>query len=249
MSVCDEYWGRSMLYGWNAVNSAKRHGDQLRADFHVFLFVMLDCDFSYVLHGLNMARCNTVMPVISRGSYGTHLLDDVPGRAELAVDAGLAQLVQQVFVEVALVVIGVFLHQLIHSVHAVHHPGEHQGRGQLEDGVAHVLTIGAVLVAVEVLDEGEDPLLHDGVHPPGVKVVEYRPLQLATVDLPVADLHLVRKDALIGQTQHGTLLGAEVVGGIQIMDKHQVSHLLDDVQRVGQTACPENLPQAVYFVF
>ena len=35
----------------------------------------LDCDCGYVLHGLHMTGCNTVMPLIFRSSYGTHLLD------------------------------------------------------------------------------------------------------------------------------------------------------------------------------
>ena len=41
----------------------------------------LNDDSGYVLHGLYMARGKTVMPIILRGSYGTHLLD------HLAADA------------------------------------------------------------------------------------------------------------------------------------------------------------------
>jgi len=36
---------------------------------------LLDCDCGYVLHGLYMTHGNTVMPVISRCSYGTFFLD------------------------------------------------------------------------------------------------------------------------------------------------------------------------------
>ena len=36
---------------------------------------LLNGNRSYVLHGLHMTRCNTVMPIIFRSSYGTHLLD------------------------------------------------------------------------------------------------------------------------------------------------------------------------------
>ena len=35
----------------------------------------LDCDSGDVLHGLNMTGSDTVMPIISRGSYGTIFLD------------------------------------------------------------------------------------------------------------------------------------------------------------------------------
>ena len=35
----------------------------------------LNCDSGYVLYGLHMTHCNTVLPIILRTSYGTHLLD------------------------------------------------------------------------------------------------------------------------------------------------------------------------------
>ena len=39
------------------------------------VLLLLDGNCGYVLHGLRMTRCNTVMPLIFRSSYGTHLLD------------------------------------------------------------------------------------------------------------------------------------------------------------------------------
>ena len=123
------------------------------------------------------------------------------------------------------------------------------GTSPLEDGIAHVLGIGTVLTAVQILDERKYPLLHDRVHSACVKVMEHRPLQLSAINLPLADLHFIRKNALEGQTQHGTLFGAEIVSGIQIMDKHQIRNLLDDIQWVHQAACSENIPQAVNSIF
>ena len=35
----------------------------------------LDCDCGYVLHGLYVTHGNTIMPIILRCSYGTHVLD------------------------------------------------------------------------------------------------------------------------------------------------------------------------------
>ena len=37
--------------------------------------ILLNCDCCYVLHSLHVTHGNTVMPIILRTSYGTHLLD------------------------------------------------------------------------------------------------------------------------------------------------------------------------------
>ena len=34
-----------------------------------------------------------------------------------------------------------------------------------------------------------------------------------------------------------------------VVDEHQICHLFDNVQRIGQTACPEDLPKAVNLTF
>ena len=100
---------------------------------------------------------------------------------------------------------------------------------------------------MQVFDEGEDPLLDGAVHLPGGEVMEHAPLELTAVDTAVANLHVFGKDALKGQPEHGSLPGPGVVRVVQIMDEHQIGHLFDDIQRIGQTACPEDFPKAVNF--
>ena len=38
------------------------------------VLLLLDGNRGYVLHGLHMTGCNTIMPIIFRSYYGTHLL-------------------------------------------------------------------------------------------------------------------------------------------------------------------------------
>lgn len=79
--------------------------------------------------------------------------------------------------------------------------------------------------------------------------MEHAPLELLAVDGAVAYLHLTRKDALIRQAQHIRLFGPEVIGIIQIVDKHQIGDLLDDAQRVHKTTRRKGIPKTVDFVF
>ena len=97
---------------------------------------------------------------------------------------------------------------------------QHQRRGDLEDGVPHVFGVGAILVGVQVLDEGKHQLLYHLVHLPGGKIVEPAPLQLLPGHPAVADLHLTCKETLMRQAQHGALLGAQGVGLVQVVDEH-----------------------------
>ena len=50
------------------------------------------------------------------------------------------------------------------------------------------------------------------------------------------------------QAQHGALFGPKIVGIVQVANKHQVGHLLHDIQWIGDAARPENLPKAVDFI-
>lgn len=79
--------------------------------------------------------------------------------------------------------------------------------------------------------------------------MENAPLELCTVHSALPDLHFPCKDALIGQTQHGGFFGVGVVAFIEVVNEHQIGHLLDHIQGIRQAARPENLPQAVNFAF
>ena len=78
--------------------------------------------------------------------------------------------------------------------------------------------------------------------------MEPGPLELFPGHGAVSHLDLSGKNALVGQAQHGTLLGPQVVRLIQVVDEHEVGHLLHHVQGVGDAAGPEGLPEAVDFV-
>ena len=79
--------------------------------------------------------------------------------------------------------------------------------------------------------------------------MKHAPLQLAALNGSPAHLHFSGKHTFIRQTEHGRLPGPQVIRVIQIMDKHQIGHLFDDFQRIGQPAGPENFPQTVDSVF
>ena len=63
---------------------------------------------------------------------------------------------------------------------------------------AHILGVGAVLVGVESLNEGEHQLLHDRIHLSRGKIVELGPLELFSVYSSVAYPNLPCKNALVG---------------------------------------------------
>ena len=96
---------------------------------------------------------------------------------------------------------------------------------------------------------GAYAFLHDAVHLRGREVVKHRPFQLISGEFTPADFQFLRENALMGHAQHDTFFRAAVVGGVQIVNKHQVGHLLDHVQRIGDTARPKRFPKAVDFIF
>lgn len=126
---------------------------------------------------------------------------------------------------------------------------QHQRSGDVENGIPHILGIGAILVGVEVFDEGKHPPLHRRVQPSGRKVVEHKLFELIAQNGSLPHLHLIDKNAPVGQAQHGTLFSALVVGGIQVEDEREIGHLLHHVQGIGNTAGPKGLPIAVNFIF
>ena len=179
-----------------------------------------------------------------------HHADDVAGRAELTVNTGGSDLTEEVFINIAAGIAVLHLrHLLINAVQSSDDLIQHQRRGDFENGVVHILGVGAGLIAVERLDEREHPLLHSGVHFSRGEIVKYRPLQLISRNGAVTDFDLVSKDAFVWQAQHGALFGPQIVGIVQIADKHQIGHLLHNVQRVGDAAGPKNFPKAVDSIF
>ena len=163
---------------------------------------------------------------------------------------GGRQLGQQVFVDIA-PHIGILnlTGFLVDAVHGGDNFIQHQGRGNFENGIPHVFGIGAVLVGMQTLNKREDPFLHDAVHLCGGKIMEHRPFQLIAGDGPFSDGNLTVKNAFVRQAQHGAFFGALVVGCVQIVNKHQIGHLFHDIQGVGDTACPEDFPETVDFIF
>ena len=178
-----------------------------------------------------------------------HHADYVARRAELAVHARRGDLGKEVLVYVAAHVGAVgLLHLGIYLVHRRDDLLEHERRGDLEDGIAHVLGIGAVLIRMQPFDEREHLFLHHGVHFPCREVVKPRPFELFPSHHALSNAHFACEDTLVRQAEHGALLGAEVVRLVQVVDEHQIGHLFHHVQRIRYAAGPEGLPEAVYFV-
>lgn len=168
-----------------------------------------------------------------------HHADDVPGSAELAVGPSGGELGEQVLVHVPA---DVRSRQAggVEGVRLVHNLTELLGRGDHEDGVAHVLGVGAVRAGAQGLQKGKNAVLDDVEHLCGGQVPEDRPHVLSP---------LPAENAGIGQVQHDGLLGPGVVQSVQVVDEHEVGDLLDDGQRVGQPIGPEGLPERVDLVF
>ena len=105
-----------------------------------------------------------------------HHADDVPRRAELPIHPGGSDLGEEKLVDIPPhIPVMELCHLLIDAVQGGDDLLQHQRGGNLEDGVSHILGVGAGSVAVQVFDEGEHPLLHDHIHLPGRKIPEHRP--------------------------------------------------------------------------
>ena len=102
---------------------------------------------------------------------------------------------------------------------------------------------------MQVFDKREYPFLHHAVHLRSREIVKHAPLQLGAVHRLVPDLHFLRKDAFERQAQHGAFLRPQGIGSIQIMDEHEIGHLLNHIQRIGQATRPEDFPDTVNSVF
>ena len=179
-----------------------------------------------------------------------HHADDLARCAELSVAACGGNFIQQIFINIPANVRGIrLIHLFIDGVHGGDDLIQQQRRRHLENGVPHIFGIRAFLVPVQILDKRENQILHGAVHLRRGKIVKDAPFQLCAVDGLLSDLHFFCKNALIGHSEYGVFHCPGIIRFIQIVNKHQVCHLLDHVQRICQAAGPEDFPETVYFVF
>ena len=167
-----------------------------------------------------------------------HHFDDVARRAELAVGAALGNLAEQVFVNVAHDVLVV----QVEAVQRIHHAHQHTGRRHKEQRILHIAGEGSILAGMKlVLDEREHQLVHVLEHGFRLEMAEFAPaaILMRFVENGVDDFHV--KSGRIG------LLAQLVV--VQNFDEHEVGDLLNHRQRIGHAGRPEDVPNAIDFVF
>ena len=197
----------------------------------VVFFLTVKEDFFFAALFQVLARCDEEAGRAASGvaddfvRLGIHQLDhhfdDMARCAELTVQAGLRDFGEQIFIGVTAHIHRLrLIHQAVNFIQRVHYFGKQQRRGQLENGIVHIFGVGTVLVTVQILDERKHPFLHSSVHFLCRKIVEHAPFELLTVDGALAELHLVRKNALVRQPQHGGFLGAQIVGIVQVVNEH-----------------------------
>ena len=95
---------------------------------------------------------------------------------------------------------------------------------------------------MQIFDEREYHLLHDGIHLLRREIMKNRPLELRSINNPVPNLNLSGKYAFIGEPQHGAFFSVQIIAVIQVMNEHKVCHLLNDIQRIGKSSRPEDFP-------
>ena len=170
-------------------------------------------------------------PVGGRGrDHLHHHADDVARRAELPVAPGGVELAEQVFVQVALHVL-----VLLRDFHLVDQLAGFDQQGGLADlalGVGHVALERAALLAQRA-EPGEDGLFEMAQRLAGLVASS----RSASASRPGCGL--VVRLAPPGLPLQG------VLAVIQAFQKQQIRELLDGVQRVGQPARPEFVPQGV----
>lgn len=162
-----------------------------------------------------------------RRGHFHHQLDDVARGTELAVLAGAGDLAQHVFVQVAL---GVAVGH-VDVVELVNHVGQHPGRGHHEQGVLHVVAVGAAALAsladplAERFHERKDLVTHDLEQPLRRHFAEMRPAQMLLA-LPEKARPRVFPGA-------AGLVFLALLDLVQALDEQQISELLDHRQGVG----------------
>ena len=167
-----------------------------------------------------------------------HHLDDMARGAELAIGAGLGDLRKQVLIYIAHDVLVV----QIQAVQRVNHTHQHAGGGDKEQRILHILGKGSILTCVQlVLDKRKYFFVHIAEH--GLRLI-------MTEIMPPAILMLRIKSRIYNRHIKCGCIGffAQFII-VQNFDEHQVCNLLDNRQGVGHTGRPENIPNAVDFIF
>jgi hypothetical protein len=177
-----------------------------------------------------------------------HRRDDVARRAELAVLAGRGDLRQHVLVHVALgvAVAHVELVELLDDLI------QERGPRDLKAGVAHMARIGRAL-AVERPDEREHMFVEDAEHLARLEMLEFRPAQVFVGFAAFVRVAGFRdpivtfgKDAPLDRLpQSGGSALLQLLHLVEALDEDQVGDLLDHLQRVGEPARPEVVPDAI----
>ena len=190
------------------------------------------------------ARCTTGR--VTNGIFGFrvkqfhHHADNMTGSTELTVHASGGQFGKQMFIHITLGIgVHVLCHVQIDIIQGINNLGQELRSGDFENRITHIPRIGAFLAAMEILDKGENLGLHKLIHLFSREVTEYRPFVL------VVSL----KDAGIRQLQHHTAFSFLCIRFVQVVNKHKIGHLLDHIQGICNTACPEHFPEGIYLVF
>ena len=175
---------------------------------------------------------------VGRGEFH-HQADDVARGAELAILPSAGNLAQHVFVEVAL---GIpVLHR--DMVEQVHHFGQQRRGGDGKAGILHVMAVGRA-IAAHGAQEGEDMLAHDRIQVPRCEVLEAGPAEVLVS--PALGVSAFREDAMLQRLiQHQRLALFQRMRVIQASDEQQVGDLFNHLQRVGNAARPEGIPDSV----
>ncbi len=176
-----------------------------------------------------------------------HQLNNVPGRAELAVLAGAGDLGEEVFVEVALCIAILHGDRLDHIDYTAM-------KCWCRDREARALHVLRRALAANLLQPRENVVVEPVPHLTGFKVLDAGPAQVGVWDeiaraalallLPFRKnrLHALRADTLSG---HLVFSGLDLV---QPLQEQQVGDLLDDLQRVRNAARPERIPNFIDLV-
>ena len=156
-----------------------------------------------------------------------------PARGELG---------EQIFVQIALGV--AILHRDLAD--EVDDAAEQRGRRDGEARIVHVAGIERGLAA-ERAQPGEEMVADEGVHLAGLAVLEAAPAEIGEGDALVG-LALGEDPARLIAGDGAGFVVLQRLKIVEPADEEQIGDLLDDLQRVGNAARPERVPELVDLV-